>query len=112
LAPKEIVNWGAEFRQAQEESFRSGKPLLIYFTAEWCGPCQQMRRTTWADPGVEQALRAYVTVKVDVDQNPQLAERFGATAIPAFTLMDKDGRTTKSTAGYMSAEEFIRWLKT
>src|SRR3954469_22842085 len=65
--PKEAVPWRTDFDAARREAAQTGKPLFVYFTASWCGPCQRMRSTTWADPQVDAALRAYVPVKVDVD---------------------------------------------
>jgi thiol:disulfide interchange protein len=109
-APREIVPWRSDFAAAQRESSTAGKPVMLYLTAEWCGPCQSLKGTTWADPTVERALRAYVPVKIDVDQHPDLARQYGSDAIPRFVVLGKDGQIVKATEGALPPAEFLAWL--
>jgi thiol:disulfide interchange protein len=108
--PKELIPWRHDFAAAQQEAEQSNKPVFAYFTAAWCGPCQQMKRTTWADANVEQALRRYVPVKIDIDQNPALALRYGADAIPHLVILNPDGSSRWTHSGYLSVTEFLTWL--
>jgi thioredoxin-related protein len=84
--------------------------MLLYFTATWCGPCQEMKRTTWADAKVEEALRGFVPVKIDVDDNAELARKYAVTSIPKVILIDKDGNSVRSTEGYLKPDRFLAWL--
>ena len=111
LRPKEIVPWRTDFAAATSEARQSGKPVFAYFTAVWCGPCQSLRHTTWADKGVDAALRDYVPVKVDVDRHPDLAGRYGVNGIPAFAVLADDGRPLRQTDGALPPAEFVKWLK-
>src|SRR5688572_14663116 len=110
-AREEIVPWRNDFNAARAEAASSGKPVFAYFTAEWCGPCYTMKSTTWADRDVEEALRAYVPVRIDNDQNTQVALEYAAPTIPKFAVLDGDGKVVKSMEGYMDAEAFLAWLK-
>ena len=98
---QEIVPWRTDFVAAEQEARRSHKPVFLYLTASWCGPCQDLKRTLWADQDVEAALRDYVPVKVDVDQNPGVAADYLRTpanldgGIPAFRVLDEQGRVTR-----------------
>ena len=85
--------------------------MLLYFTAVWCGPCQQMKRDTWTDASVEAALRPYTPVKIDIDANAALAQGYHVEAVPTFVLVDKEGNTVKRTTGYMAPVEFITWIQ-
>lgn len=111
LRPKEIIPWRTDFAAATEESRRAGKPVFAYFTAVWCGPCQTLTHTTWADKGVDEALRTYVPVKIDIDRNPHLAEKYGVRAIPAFAVLGADGDAVRQTDGALPPEQFLGWLK-
>src|SRR3954469_14400082 len=71
-AGKDIIPWRTDLAAAESESRQTGKPVLAYFTAEWCPPCQEMARTTWSDNHVERALREFVPVKIDIDAHQDL----------------------------------------
>jgi thioredoxin 1 len=108
--PPELVQWRDNLEAARSESNATGKPLLLYFTADWCGPCQQMRRTTWADARVKSALDAYVPVKIDVDRLPDVARRYDVKAIPRLVLLDRAGNAVASREGLVEAHAMIEWL--
>jgi thiol:disulfide interchange protein len=106
----DLVPWRTDVDAAIDSARVAGKPALLYFTATWCGPCQQMKQDTWSDAAVEARLRDYVPVKIDIDQNGELARRYNTEAVPMFVLVDKDGQTIKRTTGYMTPVQFIAWV--
>jgi thiol:disulfide interchange protein len=109
---KEIVPWSTDVAAARAAARSAGKPALLYFTAEWCEPCQKMKHTVFADPDVDAALRAaYVTVKVDMDRNPDVAHEFGVSVLPTFIVVSTGGQLLKQETGAMDAKEFLDWVK-
>ena len=111
MTPPEIVPWRHHFSKAQAESKSTGKPILVYFTADWCAPCHTLKRTTWADKKVEAALRAYVPVRVDVNLDTPVALRYGAEFLPRYAVLDEEGKVVRAVDGYLNAEQFLAWLK-
>jgi thioredoxin-like negative regulator of GroEL len=107
---KEIIPWRSDFLAARQEAQTKQRPVLLYFSATWCGPCQNLRHTTWADPKVDQALRNVVPVKLDFDQQPELAREYHVEALPTFKLLANDGTPIKSHEGAMQSDEFLSWL--
>jgi len=78
-----------------EEVINSEKPVLLDFWASWCGPCRMV------SPIVDEIAdeRADVKVgKVNVDEQPELASKFGVMSIPTLVVM-KNGKITSQTVG-------------
>ena len=111
LRPGEMSGWSTDFKAATAEASRTGKPMLVDFDASWCGWCQEMRRTTWSDPQVRKALEGYVPVRIDVDQNPELASRYHVSGIPCVAVINASGDTIKRNDGYLPPEPFLAWLR-
>lgn len=107
----EIIPWRANYEAARAEAAQTGKPMLAYFTAGWCAPCQEMKHTTWAEKSVDAALRDYVPVKVDIDREPDLARKFEVRAVPAYAVVRQGGEVVKQAEGAMSPTDFLAWLK-
>ncbi len=77
-----------------------GEPVLLDFTATWCGPCQTM------NPVVEKLVRNnYPVRQVDIDRSPDVAHRYGVKAVPTFIVVDARGRALSKTSGVMTATQ-------
>jgi thioredoxin 1 len=80
----------------EEVVLKSGKPVLVDFWAEWCGPCRMV------GPLVEELAKEYdgkaVIGKMDVDSNPKIATEYGIMSIPAL-LFFKDGKVVDKQVG-------------
>jgi thiol:disulfide interchange protein len=107
----ERIPWRTDFKSATAEARSSNKPLFIYFTATWCEPCQELKHTTWADADVEKELDKFVPVKVDVDEHPDLVQRYPSDGIPHFVIAKQDGTVIRETVGAYPARDLIDWLE-
>jgi thioredoxin 1 len=86
---------------------QSSVPTLVDFYATWCGPCRL--QSPILDELAAEAAGAYQIVKVDVDQEPDLAMRFGVTALPTLLVIDK-GEVTQRVVGMEKKEKLRRLL--
>jgi thiol-disulfide isomerase/thioredoxin len=76
---------------------------LLDFTAEWCGPCRQMK------PVVQRLAESGVPVKaVDLDRSPTLARKYHVQSIPTFVLVDSNGNEIDRVVGAVPASELER----
>ena len=111
--PRELVPWRSDLPAALAESRTANKPVLLYFTADWCGPCQYMRRNVFSDEGVATAMQdRYIPVRVDHDQRQDLIFQYQADGIPWFGVLDPEGRPVRILdRGVETPQEMIAWLK-
>jgi len=108
---KEIVPWREDYLAAKAEAAATKRPMFLYFTAPWCAPCDYMKHTTWASTEVKDALAAYVTVKVNIDTNQELAHQYGIDTIPHVFIVDENGHVIRDYNDPMTADEFLAWIK-
>ena len=107
----EIIPWRKDIESARIEAAQSHHPVFAYFTAVWCPPCQQMKKTTWADNTVKAQMEKFVPVKIDVDAHPELTEKYGVNAMPTFVIISEQGEVLRHRTGLMMPEEMLRWLE-
>ena len=91
----------------QAEVMENSKPVLLDFWATWCGPCQMM------SPVVDEIAgeRSDIAVgKVNVDEEPELARRFGIMSIPTVVFL-KNGKEIERKVGVLPPETFSAVLE-
>jgi len=104
------TGWKTNYSSAFTEAKSSKEPVLVFFTASWCGPCKMMSRTTLTNDAVRQALAAMPHVAVDIDEHQDLAAKHAISAVPTFVLLSEFGAEIRRTTGFQPASNFLRWL--
>ncbi len=110
--PMQKSGWHTSFAKAETEAKALGKPLVIHFYADWCGPCQQMERSVLNQPGVVRRLGADVVgVKVNADHQPSLRARFGVSGFPTDVMVSPEGKVETRYVGATSESAYISRLE-
>lgn len=80
----------------------AGKPRVLEFSATWCGPCKRQK------PIYEEAMKKYGDridmLSIDVDENPELADKYHVDAIPTFIFLDDKGKLV-GRANFLDADQ-------
>jgi thiol-disulfide isomerase/thioredoxin len=102
---------GQGFDAALRESERSGRPLVVMFSATWCGPCRAMEEGSWTDASVERWVREHGTaLHLDWDKDAEVFRRYSVQSLPLLVAF-RDGKVVDRTLGYKDAGQLLRWLE-
>ena len=94
-------------QQFKQEVLNSNHPVFVDFWATWCGPCQRVSSI------IEELAKEYGDivnfVKVDVDQNKELASKYNILSIPTLAIFH-NGQVVAQTAGAKSKESIRNYI--
>ncbi len=115
--PEASMPWQAFDEALLLEAKEQGKPVMIDFTAAWCGPCQIMENQVFSRQKIVDAAEAFLTLKADMTRSDDpevqaLAARFSIVAYPTVVFIGADGeeRTKLRLIGLEWAEQFEQRL--
>lgn len=109
--PGGAIPWYPTYPLALEASRAEDRPLLVYFQASWCAVCRRLEGESLSDPDVIRALAGWTPVKLDVEREKGLAERFQVAGVPALLLLDKDQAVTARLWGFVDAPRLAAALE-
>jgi len=91
----------------EENVINNGKPIIVDFWAEWCGPCKQIA------PILEEISNEYndkITIgKLDVDENPETPGKYQIRGIPTMLLFN-NGKLVDTKVGISSKIDLKEWI--
>lgn len=105
------IKWYTDLNAAFQQAQNTNKPIFIDFFASWCSPCQQLDKNTFSNQQVKDKLSSkYVTVKIDVDKNPDLVSKYKIYGYPTMVFLNPDGTEIKRIDGYVDHGTLLNQL--
>lgn len=100
------------FDDALKKAKAENKLVMVDFYADWCGPCKHLDRTTWTDPDVQKWLSdKTIAIKIDIDEQKKLAEKYNIESIPALVFFRGDGTEVERAVGYRDPKQFLKFVE-
>ena len=114
LEASKLTHGWQDYDAAYREMERTGRPMVVLVTAEWCGPCQQLKSNVLPDPRIKNLLRDYTCTMVDLDRESRLAQKLGGSQGVPFLVVyvpDGDGWKRRTVRGYQSVDALAQFLQ-
>jgi len=106
------MNWVYDIEAGIATAKTENKLLMVEFMATWCPPCKEMEATTFINKNVVEIASKFVTVRIDVDHQGEVANsyncnagKYGGVGIPNILFMDHQKNRIKHIIGYKTPEQ-------
>jgi thiol:disulfide interchange protein DsbD len=113
---RKILQWETNELTAVAKAQAEKRPLMVDFTADWCGACKKLYKETLTDPRVMEKAANFVAVKIDAtdDEDPQVDAvkgKYKVVGLPTLVLYDSAGNERKRFNDFVPPDTFLAALE-
>ncbi len=100
-----------KYDEALSRAAAENKHVMLYFWADWCQYCAMFNKEVLPDEKVMESLNSsFLSVQVDIEEEPALAEKYEARTLPMIVFLDSAGKVAGYLPGYLPPVEFLEIL--
>jgi uncharacterized protein len=105
------IKWHTDVHSALKDARATHRPVVLFFTAKWCQFCHKMENDTFTNPAIAHKFNNdFVPMWVDVDEHPELVDKFKVDMYPAMLFFGPDGKFRERASGYKSMDDTRKML--
>lgn len=113
------VKWEQSLATAKKRAQAEKKVIFLDLWAEWCGPCQALKKNVFPTTQAQAALKKVIPLEVVVEkgdgtpmpEGKALASQYNLRAFPSLFILDAKGNLLRSHVGYLSPEQLAEFIK-
>lgn len=98
------ATWLTSYEDAQKMALTTNRFIIIDFWATWCTPCLEMDKNIWNSNQLEETLQGFIKLKINIDENRDLANKYGISGIPNILITDANGKVIHNILGYKNVQ--------
>lgn len=106
-----VIPWSSNYAESVAKAQQESRPIIIDFTAEWCGWCKRLDEEVYADNSVETALANFVCLKIDVDKQPNVALAYNVQSMPRTIIINTHNEMVGDLNGFAPLGPFLEFLE-
>jgi thiol:disulfide interchange protein len=108
--PSIKIQWVQDLSEGLRLARETGKPAMLYFTADWCGPCVELKKYVFSNKRVAEASTRLVNIYIDVDKNFDTLAVYKVRGIPAIFFLSPSGEIIERFSGDRSVAGFVKQM--
>ena len=101
------IPWATSLDKAKTTAAKQKKLMLVDFSADWCGPCQEMLATTYQNKRVVEHAKKFIPVLIDVDKNQPLVQKYKVQGFPTVLFINPNGTVVLRSEGFADTDTFL-----
>lgn len=104
------IEWVQNLSEGVRLAKESGKPVMLFFTADWCAPCVELKKYVFTDRRVVAASKRLINVYIDADSDYDTLAAYKVRGIPAIFFLNPLGETIDRYTGDRSVGSFVKQM--